>query len=90
MRIALTVDPEIPSPPLLYGGIERVVDMLAQGLVARGHQVTLFAHRDSISPGAFVPWPGPSSRSVGDTLRNAAALTRAVSKGRFDIVHSFS
>lgn len=28
MRIALTADPELPVPPTLYGGIERVVDML--------------------------------------------------------------
>ena len=28
MRIAVTADPEIPVPPVLYGGIERIVDML--------------------------------------------------------------
>jgi hypothetical protein len=31
LRIAITVDPEIPVPPLLYGGIERIVDMLVRG-----------------------------------------------------------
>lgn len=64
--------------------------MLANGLVARGHHVTLFAHPDSKSSGEFVPWPGRSSRPAGDTLRNAMTLARIVAKERFDIIHSFS
>lgn len=90
LRIALTADPELPVPPRLYGGIERVIDMLACGLVARGHAVTLFAHRDSASAGRLVPWPGGASRSRVDTVRNAAALARHVGSGGFDLVHSFS
>lgn len=90
LRIALTADPELPVPPLLYGGIERVVDMLGRELVARGHEVTLFAHPDSISAGRLVPWPGASSLSRGDTLLNMATLSREVLRGRFDLIHSFS
>lgn len=90
IKIALTADPEIPVPPIYYGGIERIIDMLAHGLAQRGHDVTLFAHRCSKSPGEFVPWPGRSSVSTGDTLRNAATLARAVMRKRFDIIHSFS
>ncbi len=89
-RIALTADPELPVPPRLYGGIERVVDMLARELVARGHEVTLFAHPDSSSAGRLVPWPGVSSLARSDTLRNMATLTREVLRGQFDLVHSFS
>lgn len=44
MRFAITADPELPVPPKLYGGIERIIDLLVRGLVARGHEVTLFAH----------------------------------------------
>lgn len=90
MRIALTADPELPVPPVHYGGIERIVDMLARGLVDRGHEVTLFAHRDSSSAGRLVAWPGLSSQSKIDTLRNAATLAREVARGDFDVVHSFS
>ena len=90
MHIALTVDPEIPVPPKLYGGIERVVDMLARGLVDRGHEVTVFAHPDSATAGSFVPWRGRDSRSRIDTARNAATLARQVLGGRFDLLHSFS
>jgi glycosyltransferase involved in cell wall biosynthesis len=90
LHIALTADPEIPVPPTLYGGIERIVDMLAKGLVERGHKVTLFAHPDSTSAGTLVPWPGRASQSRMDTLRNAACLYRHASAGKFDVLHSFS
>jgi glycosyltransferase involved in cell wall biosynthesis len=90
LRIAITVDPEIPVPPVLYGGIERVVDMLARGLVERGHVVTLFAHRDSRSVGRLIAWPGRSSVSKADTVCNAGLLARHVFGGQFDLVHSFS
>src|SRR6059058_1326401 len=43
LRIAVTVDPDIPVPPTLYGGIERIVDFLVRELVGRGHDVTLIA-----------------------------------------------
>ena len=47
MRIA-QVAPLLESvPPRLYGGTERVVSYLTEALVARGHQVTLFASGDS-------------------------------------------
>jgi glycosyltransferase involved in cell wall biosynthesis len=90
MHVALTVDPELPVPPRFYGGIERIVDMLARGLVDRGHAVTLFAHPDSRSAGELVPWPGTVSGSRSDTLRNGLALARGVVARRCDIVHSFS
>lgn len=90
MRVALTADPELPVPPRHYGGIERVVDMLARGLVARGHEVTLFAHAESRSAGCLVPWPGRASACYADTARNAAALASHLTRRRHDIVHSFS
>jgi glycosyltransferase involved in cell wall biosynthesis len=36
-----------PVPPDGYGGIELIVSLLADGLVAAGHEVTLFASGDS-------------------------------------------
>jgi glycosyltransferase involved in cell wall biosynthesis len=90
MKIAITADPELPVPPLYYGGIERVIDMLVRSLVERGHEVTLFAHRDSSPHCRLVPWPGASSLSRSDTIRNAATLGNAVLRGRYDLVHSFS
>lgn len=90
LRIALTADPELPVPPRLYGGIERIVDMLALRLTARGHQVTLFANAQSTTPVERVAWPGASSGSRRDTIANASALARVVLGRGFDLVHSFS
>jgi glycosyltransferase involved in cell wall biosynthesis len=90
MRIALTADPELPVPPVFYGGIERIIDMLAHGLVACGHEVTVFAHPESVTAGSIVPWQGRSSRSKLNTVQNATLLARQVLAGRFDLLHSFS
>ena len=90
MKILLTADPELPVPPGLYGGIERIVDMLIQSYVAQGHEVTLCAHPDSHVPCRLVPWKGARSQSKVDLVRNMATLTREAYRGRYDILHSFS
>ena len=76
LKIALTADPELPVPPRLYGGIERIIDMLARGLSTAGHEVTLIAHPDSSTAARLIPWPGSNSQSKLDTLKNAATLYR--------------
>jgi glycosyltransferase involved in cell wall biosynthesis len=47
MRIAQIAPLYESVPPKLYGGTERVVAHLSNALVSRGHDVTLFASRDS-------------------------------------------
>ena len=47
MRIGIVAPVWIPVPPEGYGGIEVVVSLLTEELVARGHDVTLFASGDS-------------------------------------------
>jgi glycosyltransferase involved in cell wall biosynthesis len=42
--------PWLPVPPPRYGGIERVVDTLARAFAIAGHEVELFAPRDSTCP----------------------------------------
>ncbi len=91
MRLLLTADPEIEVPPRLYGGIERIVDVLVRRLRAAGHTVGLVARPGSECPSdAFFPWPGLSSLSRSDTVRNTLALSKAVRSFRPDVVHSFS
>lgn len=50
MRIGLIAPPWIPVPPPAYGGTEAVVDNLARGLVALGHDVRLFTVGESTCP----------------------------------------
>ena len=89
MKILLTVDPEIPVPPTLYGGIERIVDMIINGLIERGHQVTLIANSDSKPNCDLIAWDGASSRGILNNIKNSLVLSNAYLKG-FDIIHSFS
>jgi glycosyltransferase involved in cell wall biosynthesis len=91
MRIVITADPEIEVPPRLYGGTERVVDGLARRYVAQGHQVCLMAKPGSDCPvDVFYPWPGASSLSKSDSVRNSLALWKAVRAFKPDVIHSFS
>ena len=90
LRIAITADPELPVLPTHYGGIERIVDLLARELVHEGHDVTLFAHPASASAGRLIPYSGSSSASALDNVRNAATITHYVLGHGVDVVHSFS
>lgn len=50
MRIGLIAPPWLPVPPAGYGGTEAVIDPLATGLLARGHDVLLFTTGESTCP----------------------------------------
>src|SRR5262249_55743486 len=85
------VDPEIPVPPRIYGGIERIVNALVKALRVRGHAVGLVAHPASTCEAdAFYPWTGRYSRNRVDSLRNMRVLRRAARPVEADVLHSFS
>lgn len=91
MKILLTADPELPVPPKLYGGIERIIDSLARKLGERNHNVGLVAHPESTTNvNEFFPWPGASSRSLIDSFRNTNTLKNSISRFNPDVLHSFS
>ena len=91
MRILVTADPELPIPPKLYGGIERIIDLLVTGLQNRGHEVGLVAHPESTtSVSKLFPWRGMRSQSKFDTFQNMLTLWSAVQEFKPDLVHSFS
>ncbi len=88
LNILLTADPELPVPPKLYGGIERVIDLLVNEYVAAGHKVGLVAHAESTSKASVLyAWPSESSQ---DHWSNMRALSKAATHFQPDIVHSFS
>jgi len=55
LRIAQVAPLYERVPPLRYGGTERVVSYLTEGLVESGHDVTLFASGDSLTRAELVP-----------------------------------
>lgn len=91
MHILITADPELPVPPILYGGIERIVELLVNGLIDRGHEVTLVANPDSsIKIDYLNSWPGQNSRGILNCIKNINAMNSAINDFRPEIIHSFS
>ncbi|MFI4985488.1 MAG: glycosyltransferase [Solirubrobacterales bacterium] len=99
LRIAVLAPPWIPVPPPGYGGIEAVVALLCEELVARGHDVTLFAAPSSRSAAQVLsPLQGTHADQIGSSLYESDhvataydAVDRAGTDGRpFDVVHDHS
>ena len=93
MKIALVAPLMESVPPKLYGGTERVVSVLAEGLVARGHKVTLFASGDSRTAAELVPCcPHGLRLNSGAADYTAYALTQLGDVYRraaeFDVIHN--
>ena len=91
MKILLVMDPFIPVPPAHYGGIERVVADLADGLSRAGHRVTLWAAPGSRVSGDVEPFGREGEWTWWSNVRNTLTLaSRFVARvTRFDVVHNF-
>jgi glycosyltransferase involved in cell wall biosynthesis len=92
LRIAMISTPFIPVPPRDYGGTELIVHELVEGLLDRGHQVTLFATGDSQTRATLkalydqASWP---PESLTD-LDHVSWAMRQVLEGGYDVVHAHS
>jgi glycosyltransferase involved in cell wall biosynthesis len=92
VRIAILSPVWFPVPPSGYGGIELVVSLLADGLAAAGHDVTLFASGDSFTKAELVAvFPEAPSSEIGMTgpeLRHALACYERAAD--FDLINDHS
>ena len=91
MRIA-HISPLAESvPPRLYGGTERVIWWLTEGLVDQGHDITLFASGDSVTSANLIPGSDRSLRlgGINDHLASLLAMLDQVLKraDEFDVLH---
>lgn len=91
MRIAIIAPPWVPVPPPAYGGTEAVLDNLARGLQAAGHDVLLFATGDSRC-GVPTRWARARAAGTVDTgsateLQHVVKAYDAVMEWGADIVH---
>jgi glycosyltransferase involved in cell wall biosynthesis len=90
MKIGMIAPPWFPLPPKGYGGIELVVHLLTEGLVARGHDVTLFASGDSetLARLSFVYSRAPSEKIATHGHIEIIHGLEAYSRARdFDVIH---
>jgi len=87
------VPPLIESvPPKGYGGTERVVSLITEELVKRGHEVTLFASADSVTDANLIPICPKGLRQYSanvDSLAYHFVQLEAVRKkaSGFDVIH---
>jgi glycosyltransferase involved in cell wall biosynthesis len=82
---------EMRVPPIAYGGTELVVSLLAEELIRRGHDVTLFASGDSITSARLVSvcphFLRGSGRDAGIlTMLNVVSCLEKANE--FDIIHN--
>jgi glycosyltransferase involved in cell wall biosynthesis len=90
LRIGMVAPAFLAVPPAGYGGIERVVSVLTEGLVAAGHDVTLFAAAGSrtdarlVTPLQHPPPLGDLTSMTDDLVHCTTAFLRA---DEFDVVH---
>ena len=94
MRIAEIAPVWVSVPPPSYGGIELMVSLIADGLVDRGHDVTLFASGGSKTKGRLV---SPLDRSpdladMGTSLTDDIIHTMSayLEAGDYDVIHDHS
>jgi glycosyltransferase involved in cell wall biosynthesis len=88
LKIAITSDPFIPVPPVNYGGIERIIDFLADGLSKKGHEIVLVAHADSKVNVPLIKYP-PLKEGITGHISNVWTINKL--KGwKPDLIHSFS
>jgi glycosyltransferase involved in cell wall biosynthesis len=93
MKIALVAPLVEAVPPSYYGGTERVVSVLTEELVRRGHDVTLFASGDSYTSARLVPCSDRGLRLGSDVRDYPAHTIEALREvyaraAGFDLIHN--
>lgn len=83
VRIGIVSTGALPSPPKLYGGMERIAYWLAEEFVRRGHEVTLFGKEGSYCSGRTVHYT-----EMGNAAQNALMVLSL--SHEIDIFHSIT
>jgi glycosyltransferase involved in cell wall biosynthesis len=92
MKIALLGPIAWRTPPRAYGPWEQVVSLLAEGLAARGVDVTLFATLDSLTKASLdgvCPQPYNERDDLDGRIWEALHVAHCLRRsGEFDLVHN--
>ncbi|NTE04816.1 glycosyltransferase family 4 protein [Agrobacterium tumefaciens] len=63
--------------------------MLVDGYVNLGHEVSLFAHQDSVTAAKLFAYKGKTSTKRSDVLRNSFLINKELFSHHYDVIHSF-
>lgn len=92
MRIAVLSPIAWRTPPRSYGPWEQIASLVTEGLVRRGHEVTLFATGDSITSAklhSVCPRPYEEDKDIDPKVWECIHISAAFERADdFDIIHS--
>jgi len=95
LRIAQVASLWAKIPPVTYGGIELVIKLLIDELVAQGHEVTLFGTGDSqtaaqlraVTPENVLAAMESGAAASYEYYANASVTDALLAAGEFDLIH---
>jgi glycosyltransferase involved in cell wall biosynthesis len=92
LRVAVVAPPYYEVPPISYGGTELVCALLVDGLVERGHDVTLVAAGPDHTRARFIqtfaePQPEDSDDKAAVEVLHAARAATSLATLEVDLVH---
>lgn len=93
MKILLVMDPGIPIPPKGYGGIERIVGLLAIEYKRQGHEVHILGSAGSYIEGCVLHsigedgFPSPKSEMNKALVRAWRFIWKT--RNEYDLIHNF-
>jgi len=96
MKIAMVVPPWFKVPPEGYGGIEVLVSLLTDGLIGKGHELTLFTISSSTTKARIFKvfdqemkhcLDSPPSSFLNVALTHSLASYIEIARGEYDIIH---
>lgn len=92
LRIAQVAPLSESVPPMLTGGVNRVISHLTEELVGLGHEVTLFASGDSVTEARLIAGCPRALRWDFGRIDKEAPFNEMVKRvyaeaGKFDVIH---
>ncbi|MFH1401977.1 MAG: glycosyltransferase family 4 protein [Parcubacteria group bacterium] len=93
LRIGQIAPLNVPIPPKKYGGTERIIDALCQGLSQRDHKIFLFAAADAKTGGQIIPivpkslWSNKTKEVAPYYAYEMNIILRQSSRLKLDILH---
>lgn len=92
MRIAILAPIAWRTPPRQYGPWELVASTIAEGLIKKGHDITLFATGDSVTSGkldAICAIPYEEDKDMDVKVWESLHISNLMEKaGSFDLIHN--
>ena len=85
----MLADPVVQVPPIFYGGVERVVNMISEELTRLGVDITVLCHPKSTCAAKKLAYPSLGMDRFS-RLKNIFFLIKHITSNKYDIIHSFA